>query len=431
MNYRNHMKKVMTAYGIESVWTNPNFKRHIGLEDLEEELEANNELYENGELDEAPDENTYNEPVPGDEWGETWNDDDNMGDENVPDDDSETPVEPDLDDEVANVNEDDREDTSESEISDNDITDNYVTPTWDGPETIDELKSNAQCLNMVSIVSEFTNTYVENMELFYKANLENIELTGDITKSKLYKFMADGVETCKVIFKDDENHLKTITNLWTLINDVPKMKAVCGNERTPFIYEGIQLLMLELVRSILALVPFHLRDNTSISEIISNMGLKVVSTLLEMAADIVEVSNLFSTRIFFIEPVDSEVTGKPEDLAGTPYAILPETQRKDSMSIMNFAGESIINLIQIKNNNALPEYSLITKMLGVISGIMRDVNLEKSCTELVEGLKVILLAEANEDTIEEYCDKFRTIILMPQIERFSQMVANEQKKLTE
>ena len=427
MNYKNHMKKVMSAYGIESVWTNPKYKKYVGLEDLENELEANNELYENGELDEAPDENAYDTPVPGDEWGETWDDNDTIDDQEIPNEDTETPVqESDLDDVVENTLDDAAHD------SENDHNDNlYVAPTWDGPEDLDELKSDAQCLNMVSIVSDYTNTYVENMELFYKANLDNIELTGDITKSKLYKFMSDGVETCKTIFKNDEEQLKTITSLWTLINDVPKMKAVCGNERTPFIYEGIQLLMLELTRSMLALVPFHLRDNVSMSEIISNMGLKVVEILFDMANDIVEVSNLFSTRIFFIEPVDSEVTGKPEDLAGTPYAILPETRREDSMSIMNFAGESIMNLIQIKNNNALPEYSLITKMLGVISGIMRDVNLEKSCVELVEGLKVILLAEANEDTITEYCDKFRSIILMPQIERFSQMVANEQKKLTE
>ena len=62
---------------------------------------------------------------------------------------------------------------------------------------------------------------------------------------------------------------------------------------------------------------------------------------------------------------------------------------------------------------------------------MRDLDLDKSCKDLVNGIKEILVQEAGEESIDKYCDEFRTLILMPQIEAYNSVQVAEQKKLSE
>ena len=336
----------------------------------------------------------------------------------------------------------DPEATSGEEIPEDDMSSDYYSADDEAGVAADfsnleggveELPCEADCLNMVEIISNYANTYVSNMELFYKTNPESLDLTGDFRKSKMFKFVDDAIATVNAVYKEDEELIKTVNGLFNLAKDIPKMKTICGNETTPFIYEGIQMLLIELSRTLLALLPFHLKENKSVDTLITEMGLKVPSTLIEMANDLIEVSGLFATRIFFVAPVESEITGKSEEIAETPYASLKQEISKpdDSMSAMNYSGESIMNLIQIKNNKALPEYSLICKALGVLSGIMRDLDLDKSCKDLVNGIKEILVQEAGEESIDKYCDEFRTLILMPQIEAYNSVQVAEQKKLSE
>lgn len=419
-NYRKIMKFILQEkYGIECHMTHYDNKHRIGFEDLESELEANDEL---------KDEEVADTQVDAD-WNEGMDDvptEDNMGDEGVP-----------VDPEASSG---DKLPPEEGENSDNIDAEYYasndldVSHDFDNIENgVDGLQSDADCLNMVEIISNYSNTYVANMELFYKTNNDALDLSGDFKKSKMFKFVDDAVATINAVYKEDEELVKTVNSLFNLCKDIPKMKTICGNETTPFIYEGIQLLMIELSRTLLALLPFHLKENKPVDAIITEMGLKVPSTLIEMANDMVEVSGLFSTRIFFVAPVESETTGKSEEIAETPYASIKDEISKpdDSMSAMNYSGESIMNLIQIKNNKALPEYSLICKALGILSGIMRDLDLEKSCKELVDGIKEILVKEAGEESIDKYCDEFRTLILMPQIDAYNSVQVTEQKKLSE
>lgn len=404
-NYRKIMRTILDEkYGIECHMTHPDYKYRIGYEDLESELKANDEL------EEAPE-----EQVDAD-WNETIDDSsDNMG-EPVPATDDSGELEEGIDPES--------QDTADADV---------VSDFSNMEGGVEELPSDAECLNMVEIISNYTNTYVSNMELFYKTNPESLDLTGDFRKSKMFKFVDDAIATINAVYNDDEELIKTMNALFNLSKDIPKMKTICGNETTPFIYEGIQMLLIELSRTLLALLPFHLKENKPIDTVIEEMGLTVPPILLEMANDLIEISGLFATRIFFIAPVESEITGKSEEIAETPYASLKQeiSKPEDSMSPMNFAGESIMNLIQIKNNKALPEYSLICKALGVLSGIMRDLDLEKSCKEIVDGIKEILVQEAGEEAIDKYCDEFRSLVLMPQIDAYNSVQVTEQKKLSE
>jgi len=403
------MKTILQEkYGLECPMLDMRYKGRIGLEDLESELEANDELE-----DEVP------EQVDSD-----WNE--GMDGEDIPDN-SDLVV----DDEGTDVedNPENPDDVSADYYSSDDVENDFNNIEGG----VEDLPSDADCINMVEVISNYANTYVANMELFYKTNPDSLDLTGDFKKSKMFKFVDDAIATINAVYNEDEELVKTVNNLFNIAKDIPKMKTICGNETTPFIYEGIQLLLIELSRTLLALLPFHLKENQPIDAIIAEMGLKVPNMLIEMANDMVEVSGLFGTRIFFVAPVESEITGKSEEIAETPYITIKDeiSRPEDSMSPMNYSGESIMNLIQIKNNKALPEYSLICKALGILSGIMRDIDLEKSCKELVDGIKEILVQEAGEESIGKYCDEFRSMILMPQIDAFNSVQVAEQKKLSE
>lgn len=408
-NYKKMMKTILQEkYGLECPMLDIRYKGRIGLEDLESELEANDELE-----DEVPEQvdSDWNEGVDGEDI-------------------------PDNSDLVVDEEGTDVEDNPENpdDISDDYYSSDDVENDFNNIEGgVEDLPSDADCINMVEVISNYANTYVANMELFYKTNPDSLDLTGDFKKSKMFKFVDDAIATINAVYNEDEELVKTVNNLFNIAKDIPKMKTICGNETTPFIYEGIQLLLIELSRTLLALLPFHLKENQPIDAIISEMGLKVPSMLIEMANDMVEVSGLFGTRIFFVAPVESEITGKSEEIAETPYITIKDeiSRPEDSMSPMNYSGESIMNLIQIKNNKALPEYSLICKALGILSGIMRDIDLEKSCKELVDGIKEILVQEAGEESIDKYCDEFRSMILMPQIDAFNSVQVAEQKKLSE
>ena len=408
-NYKKMMKTILQEkYGLECPMLDMRYKGRIGLEDLESELEANDELE-----DEAP------EQVDSD-WNEGIDGEDIPDNSDLAVDDTGTDVED---------NPENPDDISDDYYSSDDVENDFNNIEGG----VEDLPSDADCINMVEIISNYANTYVANMELFYKTNPDSLDLTGDFKKSKMFKFVDDAIATINAVYNEDEELVKTVNNLFNIAKDIPKMKTICGNETTPFIYEGIQLLLIELSRTLLALLPFHLKENQPIDAIIAEMGLKVPSMLIEMANDMVEVSGLFGTRIFFVAPVESEITGKSEEIAETPYITIKDeiSRPEDSMSPMNYSGESIMNLIQIKNNKALPEYSLICKALGILSGIMRDIDLEKSCKELVDGIKEILVQEAGEESIDKYCDEFRSMILMPQIDAFNSVQVAEQKKLSE
>ena len=408
-NYKKMMKTILQEkYGLECPMLDMRYKGRIGLEDLESELEANDELE-----DEVPEQvdSDWNEGVD----GEDIPDNSDLAVDDVGTDVEDNPENPD--------------DVSADYYSSDDVENDFNNIEGG----VEDLPSDADCINMVEVISNYANTYVANMELFYKTNPDSLDLTGDFKKSKMFKFVDDAIATINAVYNEDEELVKTVNNLFNIAKDIPKMKTICGNETTPFIYEGIQLLLIELSRTLLALLPFHLKENQPIDAIIAEMGLKVPSMLIEMANDMVEVSGLFGTRIFFVAPVESEITGKSEEIAETPYITIKDeiSRPEDSMSPMNYSGESIMNLIQIKNNKALPEYSLICKALGILSGIMRDIDLEKSCKELVDGIKEILVQEAGEESIDKYCDEFRSMILMPQIDAFNSVQVAEQKKLSE
>ena len=418
--YAPKMWEMLTKYGVESSWVKPHSKHFIGMEDLENELEAAEDAADNDENDL----DKYQEEFEG------------MGsgiDNDLPD----------ANTELDNATEDVPEDSSNlpPEANDGDVEDEdygfgYQSNTYeednawdDSINSIDDTVSEADAINMVKIITSHTNAYVSNIELIEKDNQGIIERTGDIKQAPFYnEFIQPANTILNVVFKDTDI-MRKVNNFLQVIEDKRKMSSICGTAENPFLYEGIQLLAIELYKSLLAIVPFYVKNATSLDETISSMKLDTVNTLLQMAQDICDVDNMFGVKIFYVAPVVSDVTGKSEELAGTKYANLESCMYRPFGSKMMYAGESIMNLVEIKNNKALPEYSILSKMMKVISGMCINLNISETYTEVLEIVKNVLNSGDSEDAeslVYDACERLRTLVFIPQIEKIADMNKQEE-----
>lgn len=418
--YAPKMWEMLTKYGVESSWVKPHSKHFIGMEDLENELEAAEDAADNDENDL----NKYQEEFEG------------MGsgiDNDLPDANTE------LDNATEDVPEDSSNlppETNDGDVEDEDYGFGYQSNeyeednAWDDSiNSIDDTVSEADAINMVKIITSHTNAYVSNIELIEKDNQGIIERTGDIKQAPFYnEFIQPANTILNVVFKDTDI-MRKVNNFLQVIEDKRKMSSICGTAENPFLYEGIQLLAIELYKSLLAIVPFYVKNATSLDETISSMKLDTVNTLLQMAQDICDVDNMFGVKIFYVAPVVSDVTGKSEELAGTKYANLESCMYRPFGSRMMYAGESIMNLVEIKNNKALPEYSILSKMMKVISGMCINLNISETYTEVLEIVKNVLNSGDSEDAeslVYDACERLRTLVFIPQIEKIADMNKQEE-----
>ena len=418
--YAPKMWEMLTKYGVESSWVKPHSKHFIGMEDLENELEAAEDAADN----EDNDLDKYQEEFEG------------MGsgiDNDLPDANTE------LDNATEDVPEDSSNlppETNDGDVEDEDYGFGYQSNeyeednAWDDSiNSIDDTVSEADAINMVKIITSHTNAYVSNIELIEKDNQGIIERTGDIKQAPFYnEFIQPANTILNVVFKDTDI-MRKVNNFLQVIEDKRKMSSICGTAENPFLYEGIQLLAIELYKSLLAIVPFYVKNATSLDETISSMKLDTVNTLLQMAQDICDVDNMFGVKIFYVAPVVSDVTGKSEELAGTKYANLESCMYRPFGSKMMYAGESIMNLVEIKNNKALPEYSILSKMMKVISGMCVNLNISETYTEVLEIVKNVLNSGDSEDAeslVYDTCERLRTLVFIPQIEKIADMNKQEE-----
>lgn len=435
-DYRRDMYDMLkNKYGIESKFIKDGSPYKIALEDLNSELEANEE-----ELNKEED-----EMAPTSEWDESYSEDDSANASFDGYDDASTADDAiaEAQDESGSVGDDGASEYSnlsnDGEFGVNDSGD-YVSDdtsaSWE-ETSVDDLKSDAQCINVVKIVTNFTNDYVKNMESIYKAGGSDvIETSGDFKSSPMYDaFIAPSNKLINVVLKDSEI-VKHLNNLLKLMEDKRKMSAICGTAENPFLYEGIQLVAIELHRTLLGMIPFYVKHATSVEDLIKSLNLNVLDVLVQMAADLVEIQNMFGTKIFYVAPVKSEITGRSEELAQTPYANLESCMYRPLSSPMMYAGESIMNLIEIKNNNALVEFSILAKMLRVVSGLVASYSGKYAdrCQEVLSKVKLMLddiNTDSAEDLVNDTCEFIRNEVFIPQIEAMSTMAKEEAVKATD
>lgn len=409
---------VTSRYGVESPIFNIRNKNRIGLEDIQEELETSDEEYE-GYGDDAryaPEDTALTTPNPNalPETGDTYDDLSVL--------DNPSPEEEESGSSIKDL-------SSDGEYGD------YLEPNaeteWQETE-LDDLKSNADCVNMMKIIANYTNDYTKNFEDIYNRNKEIIDFTGDFKASGIYNdFINPSMTILTQVFKDNDV-IKHVEKLIELLQDKRKMISVTGKPSNPFLYEGMQLVLIETVRTLMALIPSSIKQNAPINEVIDKMNLNVAKCLIQMTADLVEIGPMLGNKIYYVEPVVSEVTGKSEQIHETPYAKLEVFNREDITGATP-AAESIMNLIEIKNNNALLEFSALNKMMTVITGLLKDMDIGVKCKEVFDKITAVMAAspEETENAVNAALDYARQEVILPQIQLMADLAVKENEKMTE
>lgn len=416
------MRDLSTKYGLESTIFNPRRPGYIGFEDIEEELNENEEYVEEGAY--APEETTIEDSGAGYDAGGMA-----PGEDYIPGPMEDEPA----GSEYADMSSDGQFGMSGDANYTADAPDDVNV--WGDEVSVDDMKSDAECVNMLKLIGNYVNDYTLNFESILKQNKDLIDYTGDFKMAPMYnEFINPSLTILEKVYKDSPDIMKHVTGLKLVLEDKRKMMSVTGKPDNPFIYEGCQLVMYELVRSLLALIPFSIKNTQSLEEVIDSMKLNVVKVLIQMAADIVEVAPTFGTKIYYVEPIESEITGKSEELANTPYRNIDVFNKKEEiMTGMQLAGESIMNLVEIKNNKALVEFSILNKMMVVITGLVKDLDISMACKEALKQVVNIMNStdEASVDVVESAINYFRSEVLQKQIQVMADLAAEENSKLVD
>ncbi|MGL5316968.1 MAG: hypothetical protein ACRC92_27160 [Peptostreptococcaceae bacterium] len=313
---------------------------------------------------------------------------------------------------------------SEDGYGDTEGDDEFNPGEFDESEV--DVRSEAELTNIMEVSGTLLNRYYENMDAFFKTNKKCIDYSGDFKANELYEKFVVPSEAVVLNYSKDTQLEKRIENFKSVIMNKRVMTSVCGTDKSPFLYEMFQILYIETLRSCVALIPVSIKSACTIEEAVDKFGFKSVSILFEMMDDVVEISNLLGEKIYFVEAdTPSEVTGKGESILSTPYADSASFESMQEVSTFwstYSATESIMNLIEIRNNKALLELSLLVKMGIVITALTKDVNLTSACNSSLAQVTAILNMDTGDaDTLNAKMDDAiracREEILMPQLER--------------
>lgn len=301
--------------------------------------------------------------------------------------------------------------------------------------------SESDVVNLMELGGTLMNTYLKNMSNVYTQNKKCIETTGNFKENALYeKFIVPAQKIIEMYSKDTQLE-KKINNFMSVILDKKKMSTIVGTTQSPFIYESLQLLCIELFRELLAVLPMSIKQGTSIEDTVNKLGYVNVTKLIECSEDVVEISNLFGEKIYFMEPDEAkELTGRNEAINSTPYAqniaFESMSENYDVMLKTLCATESILNLIEIRNNKALLEFSLVIKLCILISKMVEDVNLTASCNSVLADVNDLLTKDAtkNDEELSESVDavanKLRGEVIMPQLNKLADVQSDTEADLS-
>lgn len=415
---------IAKRYGMESNIFEYGHSRGIGLEDLENELEANDEAVDESKPYADPEETTEVGVDTGDDGlGEDMGEDPTMMDQPQYSEEEERLMGP--EDEYSEMDKDGQM---------GDYTTDVEPAEWEETD-YDSLRSDADCINMTKVIGQYVNNYALQLEEFVKRNRDMIDYSGDLKQIPWFNtFVNPAMELIKKVFMDDPI-VKHLENLIETMSNKRNMLSITGKQDSPFLYEGMQIVLIDTIRNVLACIPYSVKNNQNLSEVIESMKLNVIKCLVQMVADLVEVSPMFGTKIYYVEPIVSEITGKSEEIANTPYSNLEVMQRgqESAFSYMRLANESIMNLVEIKNNKALVEYSALSKMMVVITGLTKDVNLMESADKVLRTV-LNLTTTDNENLIpmiDEALETLRNEVFVPEIKAMADLTAKESEQLTE
>lgn len=299
--------------------------------------------------------------------------------------------------------EDDRALFSEDDVEDDP---EYSTNSeWDQAEeeyNDVEKKDPEDCINLMEIVSCYTNNYRKNfIEL---ADDKILEGTGDFKSHAKYAELENVFESLTGMYNGTKcEFYDSLSEVRDLLHQNKKMITICGTKKAPFIYEGIQLAYIQQLHLLFMVTPYNLKLKQQCEEAMTTMGFdKDIKFFDKVLKDIIDAIPVLGTKIKFQESEKSEITGKDETINNTVYATsdLISEGHDTIVSDFEYASESIQNLIEIKANKALLEYNVLIRDFSLVTSYLLEFN-PKVNWEIIRKSTYKLLQEEDTNKIQE------------------------------
>ena len=280
----------------------------------------------------------------------------------------------------------------------NELPENEEGVTYEGKKiSPDEelIQEEAKAANLVKLSGTHINGYVSNMVNVLTSGM--IERTGSfIANDYQASFIEPAEEIIAKCFAQDDT-VKKFQEFRELLDQKSLMSKLTGTETTPFVYEGMQVTYLLALTSALSLVGTSLQINGTLPDTAKHIGFKAFNDVLEAMEAILSVKSSLGTKIYYTDTV--------VDIEDNPQASLYINIKEVNPSIGGLssvpAGESIGNIIEIRNNGALMDYLLVMKALEKMSFIANKIELKDITSKVLRAASDILSIDMQNDNGEE------------------------------
>lgn len=300
----------------------------------------------------------------------------------------------------------DDEDTEESmfDIDDMDLEEEPEEDEWSAiqeeQDNIDK-KDPEDCINLMEIISCYTNNYRKNFADIVSDKL--IECTGDFSNHVNISELDSIFDNVKSLFEGTKNpYFENLSNVRALLGKKSLTFSLCGEKKSPFLYEGLQLAFLAQLHNIYMVTPYTLKIKGTFDEAIETMGFdKDIKFFDRVLDDFIKAKPVLGTKIKYKETVKSAITGKDETIHETVYADseLISEGHDTEVGGFEFASESIQNLIEIKANKALLEYNVLIRDCSLVVTYLKKYD-PKEHWETIRKVVSDLLNEEDTSKIE-------------------------------
>jgi hypothetical protein len=257
------------------------------------------------------------------------------------------------------------------------------------------IQEEAKAANLVKLSGTHINGYVSNMVNILSSGL--IERTGSfIANDYQASFIEPAEEIIAKCFAQDDT-IKKFQEFRELLDQKSLMSKLAGTETTPFVYEGMQVTYLLALTAALSLVGTSLQINGTLPDTAKHIGFKAFNDILEAIDAILSVKSSLGTKIYYTDTV--------VDIDDNPQASLYVNIKEVNPSIGGVssvpAGESIGNIIEIRNNGALMDYLLVMKALEKMSFIATKIEFKDITSKVLRAASDILSIDMQNDNGEE------------------------------
>lgn len=303
---------------------------------------------------------------------------------------------------------------------DNDVPDEMIDGGEIEIKSENEITSPDDAVNLLDVFGIYNNKFRVSFAKFISRNEGLIDRDAHFCcKNREFNTncIQPAMKLINIVYNGDPQ-VKSLENLLNLLCQRSDMLKCMGTKDAPFVYEGIQMVFGAKLLILLGLIPNHLLNTkASIDEIVDTLGSESIKKIFQVADDILEMKSKIGKSIVFVDAPKSVITGHAVDkITGTIYGNSHVMCQKDCNHGMVLSGESIENLLTIKNNGGLVECSLLFKGLALVARLCESISISSLLKEAYAKVRELLgTSDINnaKDSVDALVEWARTSILMP------------------